>query len=329
MNSRQVCNVICEHFESLGFKSIPARNLANSGGKTDLVIAGVQIFDDATNYCNHQIREGKIFIAQPCVRMQFQGVVEFQEGISTSFINICTEMVNKDFKEHLQTVDQWYSVFSKLGLHMNDFVIIEKEDIKNWGTGDFSTKQLFFVYKGLELGDASYFLFPRKDETLIPTSDIGFGLERIVWSINKTDSYFDIITPWTVNTGKEMLDSCRTLSLLALCGIKASNNGPGLQFRRFSRVLSEKYYNQEIYYLLLHYFDYWSQFIKPIVSREDAVRSACLEIDRFINLKVSKALGVPFPCMETTEDYFNRLVYNHDNINIRDLRETIKKCQKK
>lgn len=326
MSPRQVCTAICEHFERTGFKIETPRNITNLDGDTDLIIAGVQIFDGAIHQ-NQKICERKMIMAQPCVRMQFKGLVGLQEGISTSFINICTEVANINLGEHLQILDKWYDAFSRLGLHMNDFAIVARKSTNDWGTGKFPAINLFFVYKGLELGDASYFFAPRVDKTFMPISDIGFGLERIVWAINKTNSYFDVLMPCTAGENREMLDSCRTLSLLALCGVRASNNGSGLQYRRFAKVLSEKYYGQDIFYILAYYFDYWSQFIKPTVDKDIALKSIRLEIERYINLKISKALKISTPEMETTEDYFNRLVYNHNNININDLRETIKKCQ--
>ena len=123
-----------------------------------------------------------------------------------------------------------------------------------------------------------------------------------------------------------MFDSCRTLALLVLCGVQAANKGPCLQFRKFAKVLSEKYYGQDIYHILSYYFDYWSQFIKPSISRDRAIKIAQLEIERFINLKVSEMLKLPSPRDETTEAYFDRLVYNF-NVNIYNLRKAIQECK--
>ena len=196
----------------------------------------------------------------------------------------------------------------------------------DWGTGKFSALELFFSYGGLELGDASYMLIPQSNRPAIPISDIGFGLERIAWAVNKTDSYFDTLIPWTVSESREMFDLCRTIALLILCGVQATNKGPGLQFRRFAKILSEKYYGADVYNSLAYYFDYWAQFIKPSINREDAFQFARLEIERFINLKVCEILRLPPPRDETTEDYFERLVYTN-NINIYELRKAIQACK--
>ena len=301
------------------------RNIANFAGQTDLVVAGVQMFDDIIHH-NQKIREGKVFVAQPCIRMQFQSQIESQEGTSTSFVNVCTEKMGAKFAEHLQSVDRWCSILSKLGLHMNDFVVIMRTSVHDWGTGNFPALELFFSYGGLELGDAAYLVIPQVNRPAIPTSDIGFGLERIAWAVNKTDAYFDALIPWTATGTREMFDACRTLALLVLCGVQAANRGPALQFRRFAKVLSEKYYGVDVYSILAYYFDYWAQFIKPSISRDAAIHLARLEIERFINLRVCEALKLPPPHDETTEAYFDRLVYTR-NVSIYELRKALQVCR--
>lgn len=320
-----VIAIIEKHFTSLGFNSVPSRNISNSDGHTDLIIAGVQMFDDIIHQ-NKEVREEKMFVAQPSVRMQFQEHVQSQEGISTSFVNVCTEKMGGGFDNHLEAVDHWCGVLSKLGLHMNDLVIIMRTSEKDWGTGPFVAIELFFVYGGLELGDAAYLLIPQASRGPLPISDIGFGLERIVWAMNKTESYFDVITPWTFDGQREMFDSCRTLALLAISGVKASNKGPGLQFRRFAKTLSEKYYGEDIFQIVLHYFDYWERFTKPSVSKVEALYAIRLEVERFVNLKIAETMKLPPPREETTGAYFNRLVYTH-SVDIHELHEAIKTCK--
>lgn len=313
------------YFSSIGFDLATPRNIANVDGQTDLVIAGVQMFDDIIHR-NQYVREDKIFVAQPCVRMQFQSHVESQEGTSTSFVNVCTEQMGVEFDEHLQSIDYWCTILSKLGLHMNDFAVVMRVSQKNWGTGKFLALELFFSYGGLELGDAAYLRIPQSNRPAIPISDIGFGLERIAWAINKTGSYFDFLLPSTAIGRKEMFDACRTLALLVLCGVQATNKGPGLQFRRFAKVLSEKYYSTDLFEILLYYFDYWEQFIAPSIKREEAVKLARLEIERFVNLRICKMLNLPQPNDETTEAYFTRLVYTC-NVSIQELRKALEICK--
>jgi len=321
----QISAKMSEYFRSAGFESAIPRNIANTHGQTDLVIAGVQMFDDIIHR-NQPLRNDKVFVTQPCVRMQFQSQVESQEGISTSFVNVCTEQMGASFDEHLQSVDHWSTVLSKLGLHMNDFIIVMRTSKKDWGTGEFSALELFFCYGGLELGDAAYLHITQSNRPTIPISDIGFGLERITWAINKTESYFDMLMPWTTICTREMFDACRTIALLNLCGVQAANKGPGLQFRRFAKVLGEKYYGTDLFEVLPYYFDYWAQFVTPSIKRENAVMLARLEIERFVNLKICNELNLPPPRDETTDEYLDRLVYTY-NASIYKLRKVIQLCK--
>lgn len=314
-----------EYFRSTGFEPVAPQGIADAHGQTDLVVAGVQMFDNIIHQ-NQPLRNDKVFVFQPCVRMQFQPQVESQEGISTSFVNVCTEQMGASFDEHLQSVDCWCTVLSKLGLHMNNFIVVMRTSKHDWGTGEFSALELFFCYGGLELGDATYLHIPQSNRSAIPISDIGFGLERIAWAINKTESYFDILMPWTMICTREMFDACRTIALLALCDVQAANNGPGLQLRRFAKVLGEKYYGADLFDVLPYYFDYWTQFIAPSLKREDAITLARLEIERFINLKICNELNLPQPRDETTDAYLDRLVYTC-NASIHELRKAIQLCK--
>ncbi len=325
MKPSQISAKMGGYFCSAGFNSAAPLNIANIDGQTDLVIAGVQMFDNIIHH-NQSLRNDKVFVAQPCVRMQFQPQVESQEGTSTSFVNVCTEQIGVSFDEHLQSVDHWCTVLSKLGLHMNDFVVIMRTSQNDWGTGEFSALELFFCYGGLELGDAVYLQVPQSNRAAIPISDIGFGLERIAWAINKTESYFDILTPWTAIGAREMFDACRTTALLALCGVQATNKGPGLQFRRFAKVLGEKYYGAGLFEILPYYFDYWTQFITPSIEQADAVMLARLEIERFVNLKICTMLNLSPPRVETIDAYLDRLVYTC-NMSICELRKVIQICK--
>lgn len=304
----EINNKVRHFFESKGFMAEPPKNVINAEGKTDLIIAGVQVFDGVIHR-NLPLRDDRMYIAQPSIRMQFQSQVGNSEGTSTSFVNICTERMGIEFEDHLSIVDSWCDILPQLGLHADDITIVMRTSENDWGTGAFTSLELFFLYGGLELGDAAYMTIPQSSRQAIHISDIGFGLERIVWAINKTQSYFDPLAPITVPGPKEMHDSCRTIALLALCGVQASKKGPGLQLRRFAKVLVEKYIHQQLYQCLGFYFDYWSEFIPPAINKLEALEAIRLEIDRFTNLAICERLKLPPPREETTEAYFNRLVY--------------------
>lgn len=133
---------------------------------------------------------------------------------------------------------------------------------------------------------------------------------------------YDILTPWTIDGPRDKIDACRTLALMLISGIKASGKGPGLQMRRFAKILSESHYSEDVFYIIEYYLDYWSQFVNCNIDLTALMRAARLEIERFINIKISKDFSFPHPKEETTEAYLNRLAYSH-SIDICVLRKAI------
>jgi hypothetical protein len=317
-----------KHFATAGFSLVEPLNVGlPASGTTDLVVAGVQVLNGVIHQGGTAQGE-RIAVIQPCVRTQFQPHVQEREGTSTAFVNVCTECVYATPEEHMQRVDEWCTLLSNLGLHMHDFTVVLRTSEKNWGTGAFPSCELFFSYCGLELGDAMFSRIPRVGLDVLSLSDIGFGLERVVWAINKTASYFDMHLPWMAQGSREMFDACRTLALLALCDVRASNKGSGLQYRRFAKLLSEGWYCEDMYHAFARYFAYWSDFLEPSTELAMALQRVRLEVERFVNIRICNALSLPTPRSgETTEEYCSRLVYTH-GIDIQRLRNAIHPCNK-
>lgn len=321
----QVHNRLAKHFADAGFKTMPVMNIADTRGTTDLIIAGVQIFDGLIHR-GEKALEGGMFVGQPSVRMQFQDAVVSEDGVSTSFINVCTEKAHETFEGHLSTLDRWFGALSSLGLNMRDFTIVMRTSENDWGTGPFDALELFCVYGGLELGDAAYMQVPTRSGTIVNVSDIGFGLERIVWALNKTPLYYDLLMPGVVTIPREVCDAYRTITLLALSGVRPGNKGPGLQFRRFAKALSEQHCEVDLRAVVGYYLHYWSDFVRDALKSESVYQVISLEIDRFFNLKMCAAHDLSPPLEETTEEYFQRLVYTL-GMDAQELRQLIQTCR--
>lgn len=299
---------LAKHFSGLSYEHAGALPVADARGTTDLVVAGVQLFDGAIHR-GEAVKEGRLYIGQPSIRMQFQELISSHDGISTAFVNVCTEKAHETIDGHLLAVDHWLGALSGLGLHMKDVTLVSRSRTCDWGTGPFENHEIFFVYGGLELGDAAYAVVPTKYGEPLPISDIGFGLERIAWALNKTERYYDLLRPGEGRASLEITDALRTLALLSLCGVQPSNKGPGLQLRRLAKLVCEKQAGADIHGLLTYYLRYWASFLKGAASDSDAIRTVRLEIDRFANLLIAERGGFSPPREETTEEYFHRLVY--------------------
>ena len=325
VSPKQVQDTLSQQLAALGYKIAQPRNIANALGDTDFVVAGVQMFDEVIHE-GVPVLTGKYFVGQPAVRMQFQERVAKREGFSTSFVNTCTEVLGITFEEHLQTLDHWFRALSKIGLHMHDTTLMVRVSDDDWGTGTFPALEIFFSYAGLEIGDATYALVPRTGQEPVSISDIGFGLERLVWAINRNASYFDLLLPWRYDGGRELADLCRTAMLLSSCGVTPANKGAGFQLRKLAKMLGSKYRATDWQSFLAYYFAYWAQFIAPSVSEGDAIRVVHVEADRELNGLIHKRLWILPPRVETTEEYADRLVYTSP-IDIRTLRDTIHLCR--
>lgn len=294
-------------FLSKGFSKHPSRNLINDTGNTDLVIAGVQIFDEVF-HSKATPPDGKFIVAQPSVRMQF--VERIAEGsFSSAFVNICTESLSIEFQDHLYAIDDWISFFSGLGLSASNMVLVCKVSEKDWGFTRFSSFDTKFYYGGLEIGHGNYANLSLGD-LRVPMSDIGFGLERIAWAINKNEQYYELLAPLTNLSSFPEQDCIRTATLLAMSGLKPGARGSKFQLRKLCKKIAQSF-PADLEPSIEFYYDYWSQFMAPNKSLVDSKLVVKLEIDRFVNNRMQTLYSLAPPREESTEEYAARLVYEN------------------
>lgn len=258
-------------FYNLSFERKVSEKIALTdgvAGESFLIGSGIQNFRDLF-WGEKALKKSKFFIPQPVIRTQY--INQIREGCTSSFVNVTTAGLNYEFKDHLRTLDTWFSLFSKMGLHMNDFNLnlVPKERYSLNKKGIWSNTDgisLGINYQNLNLGDAGFIKLPNKDEFI---SDIGFGLERILWAVNKTNSYFSLIGPELESEKKRyaVMDSTRSATLLSMTNISEANKDSINQFRKFTKKLSKHYGNFDLYRLVEHYHSYWSNFLneqKPL-----------------------------------------------------------------
>lgn len=312
-----------QFFTQRGYGRVPALKMQGTSDKTDLVIAGVQVYDEVFHHGKAPFMENLI-ILQPSVRMRFKDSVGVNGGTSTAFINFCTESLSQSIDDFLESFDHWIAFLSSVGLFAGDLVLVEKPCRKNWGTGEFLGVGIHVLYGGLEIGHAMYALIPTMEKQTYFLSDIGFGLERVLWAINKTEDYFGLLIPLTSQISEARNDSLRSATLLVAGGVIPSSRGAGSHLRKFCKDLSEA--------TLLDwrssietYFDYWSYYIDAVFPIEEVVKIIALEIDRHINLRICQTFNFPSPQQETTESYANRLVYQY-GLSVEEVRTAIVQC---
>lgn len=284
-------------FEKSEFKNIPSKSIVNESGSTLFISAGAQVLDPII-HDEKEIFAEKIYIAQPVFRTQF--IPKINEGVSSSFINIATEMVNKTPEEHFRALDQWMELLNILGLNKENIILKSIERYDKWGKRKFLQKILKIYYGDLEIGDALYIDMPQNSRENILISDIGFGLDRIKWLLSADKSYFQAIAPDSeafLNLDNKTIDYTRTLSLLAGFGVKPSNNEHGYRFRQLSKLLVKTNLGKKINLnnLIKLWYNDWQKWTNFPTSEEDIEKIINMENERNLNREILDILKEDYP----------------------------------
>lgn len=283
----EVAKEIERSFLEKSYTSLEAMHIVQKN-ETIFTSAGIQAIN-----LNEEIA-GQAYIAQPVVRTHCLGLAEREEGCSTAFTNICTINSHSSVEDYLTQLDHWMSVLSSLGIYMGNCVLSQKITNNNWGHGDFRELVLRIHYMGLEIGDACYIdKFPNKTRVETAVTDIGFGVERIVWALNKSPSYYDSIYPAhkILRYNRGTLDRIRTATLLVASGVKPSNKDEGWQLRKILKE-DENIARSNLFDLVSYFYDSWQNFSLPERSKEETYNEIQKEAYRNTNLQIAKSVGI-------------------------------------
>lgn len=301
------------HFGNHGYKEANPIPIVSNIGTTLFTGTGTQIFDRAI-FMEDVVLQKPHFVAQPVIRLQEVELVGKVDGFATSFVNLSTEHVNSSLQEHITHIDNWLSLLSRLKLYMGDFTLKFKEDNPTWGDIQLDALTIKLNYMGLEIGVANYFLdIPQTSRESLTISDLSFGLERIAWAINKTQSYFDIIGPLILSALNKhvYMDSYRTMTLMAASGVKPANSDRGSKFRMLAKKVSQPcgHFLED---LVRYYYGWWGRFTEFPISQNETVRRIRREWNRNVNIVFQEKLGGnrETPIYLDPEDYLKRLVEN-------------------
>jgi len=266
------------------YERIEPLHIVNQKEDTLFTSAGVQIFN--SNIESEKLIKD-IFIAQPVIRTQFIGYAKEKEGYSTSFVNVCTEKRNASEEDYIKHLDSWLSFFSSIGIFAGDLTLKSEIYKPNWKKGEFWEFILSIDYKGLRLGDAGYVVELPVGDGKTNVCDFGFGLERIAWAINKTQSYYDTIWPGNVLLGldREKIDNIRTATLLASSNVTPSNKKEGYRLRKLLKNYSG-FFEVDTSQLISDFYNQWNLFTNLKKSLGETINTIYKEICRNKNLNI-------------------------------------------
>ena len=283
-----------ETFRSYGYSLTSTNEIIRPKNSTTFFItSGIQYYEGDIFKGNIPNADPSFFM-QPVIRTNYRKGVG--EGNVSSFVNPSTIRFNCTPEKYLEDIDNWLSYLSKVGLYLGDFIFTLSPRNSNI-TADNPWKKnkgfaLYCSYGGLELGDAGYFTIPNHPEK--PFSDIGFGLERITWAINKNPSFREIvgICPYSFNQDMVSIDSLRTLSLIASSDITPNSDADN-QFKKYLFQLSN--FDDEIQSQLATNYDFWSNFITPQLSKEKTLTYLSGRLNEVGNERLLEEMGSKTP----------------------------------
>ena len=283
-------------------KPVPAIN----GKNTLFTVAGIQAIDP-TLFNEEALPEELMFILQPSIRMNSIDSVDGQKGFSTSFVNATTLRVNSPVDEHFKVLDLWLEYLSSLGIFAGDVTLIIDRDEQDWGKGPFKNIRIDVFYGDLQLGDAVFIYdFPQTIRSNLTVSDIGFGLERIAWAINKHSSYFDWVGPVRLSLFREdkLIDSIRTMTLMAAHNVVPSNKAQGYRFRQLSKVAAKNSNFIDIETLVRFYHRFWKMFFDELIDPSECEANVRMEYNRNLVLKMDSSTPTVHDPDEILEEIF-------------------------
>lgn len=298
-------------FHGLGYPLQPPIATVRGDERTLFASTAGQVYDDLVYGKTVETRPRRCVVLQPVVRLQGIGLIGSLDGVSTSFVHAATECWNVQAEEHFSVLDRWLDLFSGLGLHVGGLCFKSKRADNDWAGSAVTSEMLKANYGGLEIGVANFFFdIPQAAGTVATLSDTGVGLERLVWAVNKSPSYFDSIGPLSIVTilNRVTLNAIRTATLMAASGVVPDHKNQGSKLRAMIGLVTHEAQRLNIHEFVRYYHRQWAALIDLPVSCEHTYAVIWREINRGLNLETNRALGIDEPFEQDHEEFLRRAV---------------------
>lgn len=278
-------------FTANKFEMVSRSNIVNDVGNTYFVGAGLQYFD-AIVFKEVPFVPLPKLVPQPSIRLNYLNRAGRDEGISTSFLNLCTEQIASGLDQYLAHLGVWLGYLRETGLTLSRLSIKVSEYL--WAADRFRGWSLLFHYAGLEMGDAIYiFGVPQKTRQSLSIVDFSFGLERLFWAATSKSSYFISLGPTIdVLAGRNVIiDLLRTVTLMTLSGVVPGARRHGRLLRNLLKHAQPDLLPTDLYRIVTYSYQYWSMFIEPAVPIQHCIEIIEREMWRSSNIALAAWLG--------------------------------------
>jgi hypothetical protein len=315
---------IRDHFVAAGFTLTNRSDIVNRVGDTMFLSAGLQIFNDAI-YGKGPILYGALFVPQPVIRLNYFEAVGRVEGVSTSFVNLCTEQAQSSLGDYLWHLEVWLDCLTRVGIQIKRLTLLAPSD--PWIKARFTGHRLIFYSNGVELGDAIFIHHVDALNSLAPIIDFSFGLERLTWVLNGGKPYSLMLGPLpfaALPDNTVVLDRLRTATLMVLSGVTPSSRRHGRLLRRLISDAARLCSGVDFEEVVEHSYSYWQSFITPTISLSQCRDILRQEFVRAKNVVLARVLGAPVrpsaSYISMPTDAFCRLLLRHQ-VNLGQLAE--------
>lgn len=303
----------CQEIFGRKYTALSPMPIVPRHGNTLFSVAGVQAFNPHIFGAVDLVTNPSI-ILQPSIRLQGMEDTTEYPGCSTAFVNTVTLHAQASIEQHLQHIDYWLEYLAATGLNIKDLRASLRFQIQNWGTGNCINCNVDMAYGGLDIFNASFFQqMPTKTTVPVDISDMGITIERTLWAINKTPSYFDVIGPYELSLdGRHIiLDAVRTMVLMyASAVLPNAKDGPERMRAQKARAFAKKSailgQNINIASAVDYFYDYWTSYMSLVVDRKTVQEIIQKEFARARNIHIAEALSRPVntPKVDTTIDQY-------------------------
>lgn len=307
----EIANHIKLYFRELNFFPAHLDNVVAQLGETLFIIAAIQVLDQFI-YTNLSVPTEPLIVAQPSIRLNYMDRIGEQEGFSSSFVNVASEEFVTSIKRYSVHLNIWLDCLSSLGLHANQITLIA--EIVPFDSGPYYGNYLIFNYAGIELGEGIYInKIKTKKEDDLRLLEFAFGLERILWAVNKTRLYYHNFGLLTARMQGNFIftDAVRTATLMVMSGVQPSHRAQGGKLRLVIKKIIKHLDQNNLELNISHSYGEWSHFIKPVKSVENCFTIIQKEINRQINLKICAEIGIKtnkFDLHSTPEQFCDYLL---------------------
>lgn len=249
-------------------KLVPADAVCRTAGDTTLfTTSGVQKLE-TIDKSDRGLQKENLVCSQPVIRSQFMDKIK--EGTSSSFVNFSVELIDCEPDDFIVAVNKMISLFAKFGIKKDELEFAIKDDSVKWGDKKFKNTSIKVYLNGVEIGEGVYIYdYPSLNSKQIAVTDIGFGIERLLWCINNNpyfSEFADVYSDSNEKLGRDeiagIIDPIRSMVLIAGEGVKGSNKNHGYRLRQFSKrfVNRNKVLGLDEKEIIRRSLDYWRRW---------------------------------------------------------------------